>query len=191
MIVTEKPSRFRQVAPWVSLVARLILGLGLLVAGARKIFDLGQSVIAVQAYEFPIPDWLETTIGYGLPVFEIVLGLAIVAGLMTRWTGLIGGLSMLAYIAGIASAWARGLDIDCGCFTPGGAILTGNAIQGYIEDIIRDIGFTIAAAWLVVFPASRFSLDTWLRLSEPLDPDDSDDTGDPGKSGNPEAPKGA
>jgi uncharacterized membrane protein YphA (DoxX/SURF4 family) len=149
------------------LVARLIAGGALLVAGLLKIGDLPQSVVAVRAYEFPVPAPLEAFLGYALPAGEIVLGLAIVAGLFTRWTALLGALAYLAYISAIISAWARGLNIDCGCFTPGGAILTPGVKAKYAQEIARDLGLLVCAVWLVVVPASRFSVDNWLR--SPLD----------------------
>jgi uncharacterized membrane protein YphA (DoxX/SURF4 family) len=134
----------------------------LVFAGAIKLFDLRQSVIAVQAYQFPIPETWETILGYGLPVVEVLLGLAILAGLFTRWTALLAGLALVAYIAAISSAWARGLNIDCGCLTPGGILLTKDAKLGYALDIARDLGLLIIAAWLVRFQAPRWSLDAWL-----------------------------
>ena len=164
--IAPTPSRFEQVRPWIGLAARAILGGVLVVAGGMKIFDLKQSVIAVQAYEFPIPDWMESVIGHGLPVVEILLGLAILTGLATRWSALLGGLMMVVYIAGIASAWARGLSIDCGCLTPGGW-LDATQKTKYAEDIARDIGLIACAVWLMIWPGTRFSLDGWLHPEEP------------------------
>lgn len=153
---------FQLIQPWVSLVARLILGGCFLVAGLLKITDLHQSVIAVAAYDFPISYDMETFLGYALPIVEILLGLVILIGLFTRLSALLGGLLQLAYIGIIISVWARGMSIDCGCFTPGG-ILDDDQKTQYVEDIVRDTGFLLCAAWLVVFPKSRVSLDSWLR----------------------------
>jgi uncharacterized membrane protein YphA (DoxX/SURF4 family) len=124
--------------------------------------DLAQSVIAVKGYQFPIPPVLETTLGYALPIVEILVGLVIVAGLFRRWGAAIGGVFMLAYIGVIISAWARGLTIDCGCFTPGGMLAPGQA-TAYAQDILRDSGFLVCAVWLVIRPESPWSLDGWLR----------------------------
>jgi uncharacterized membrane protein YphA (DoxX/SURF4 family) len=144
------------------LVARLIIGGALLIAGLLSIVNLRRSVVKVQAYELPIPEFLVTLIGYCLPVVEIVVGAAILAGFLTRWTAAIGGFLMIVYIAGIASAWARGLNIDCGCFTPGGMLEPGQDTK-YLTDIVRDIGFLACSVWLVIFPTSRISIDSWIR----------------------------
>lgn len=161
----NEPSSRTKVLPWVSFAARLILGGGLLVAGLRKIVDLPQSVLAVRAYEFPISDAMESFLGNALPIVEILLGLLILVGLFPRWTALLGGLSMLAYITVIISAWARGLSIDCGCFTPGGFLGPDQKTQ-YGIDIARDLGFLVCAVWLVVLPASRLSLGAWMQSSQ-------------------------
>jgi len=154
------------VIKWISLVARLILGGSLLIAGLLKIPDLAKSVTAVKAYELPLPAALITVIGYLLPIFEIVLGAVIIAGLFTRWTAALGGLVMIVFIAGIASAWIRGLSIDCGCYTGGGLLLPGQKTK-YLQDILRDVGFLICAVWVVVWPKSRFAVDDWIAGATP------------------------
>ena len=147
-------------------MARLILGGVLLVAGILTIMDLDQSIVAVKAYDFPISDSLEIFLGYALPIVEIVMGLIIVSGMLTRWSAMLGGLMMIAYIAAISSAWVRGLNIDCGCLTPGGVLDPGQGTK-YLQDILRDIGFLICAVWLVIFPTSPVSLDSW--IASPVD----------------------
>jgi len=153
---------------WVTLVARVIIGASLLYAGLLKIGNLPKSVTAVRAYELPWPDWMIHAIGYSLPIIEIVLGAALIVGLFTRWMAVLGALAMIVYIIGIASAWARGLDIDCGCFTPGGALPPGQEPK-YLEDILRDIGFLICGVWTVLFPDGRFSVDRWIAGPAPDD----------------------
>jgi uncharacterized membrane protein YphA (DoxX/SURF4 family) len=147
-----------------SLAARLILGGALLGAGMLKITDVEQSVIAVRAYDFPLSDALVSLIGHVQPAAEVLLGLVILAGFLTRWSGLVGGVVMCAFIAAIASVWVRGIAIDCGCFTPGG-LLTDDQETAYLRDILRDVGFLACAVWLVIFPRSRFSVDAWVGAS--------------------------
>ena len=60
------------------------------------------------------------TVGHLLPVLEVVVGLCLVLGLLTRGAAVVSALLFVAFIVGIASAWARGLQIDCGCFGGGG-----------------------------------------------------------------------
>jgi hypothetical protein len=58
--------------------------------------------------------------------------------------------------------WARGLTIDCGCFGGGGQVAKGQT--HYLREILRDLGFFVLAAWLMVFPRGKFALDRWLGL---------------------------
>src|SRR4249919_3186664 len=139
---------------WSSLAARLALGGVLVVAGALKVSDPNAAIRAVTAYQL-LPSDLATLVGYGLPFFEIMLGLLLVVGLATRASAATAGVLMAVFIAGVASAWARGLSIDCGCFGGGGA----TADPQYVPEILRDLLFVGLATWLVAFPASRWALD--------------------------------
>ena len=147
------------------MVARLVLGGSLLYAGAIKLPDMKRSVIAVQAYELPLPGWATQFIGYALPVGEVLLGAVIVAGIFTRWTALLGVLLMAVFIIGIASAWARGLNIDCGCFTPGG-VLADDVKTKYLEDILRDVGFIACGVFAMIYPKSPIAVDKWIAGSD-------------------------
>ena len=143
--------------PLISTLARVVLGAVLLVAGALKVSDPETSVQAVKAYEL-LPSSLETAVGWGLPFFEIGLGLLLVLGFGTRFAAVVAGALMAVFIAGVASAWARGLAIDCGCFGGGGQVAPGDT--AYLQEILRDVGLLALAAWLVLFPHSKWSLET-------------------------------
>jgi hypothetical protein len=58
----------------------------------------------------------------------------------------------------IVSAWARGLQIDCGCFSKGGE-LTGGRTAEYGLEILRDVGFLVLAGILLVKPRTKYSVD--------------------------------
>lgn len=149
---------FRGSAPqvWISTVLRLGLAGVLLWSGGAKVAEPKQAVMAVQAYEI-LPTGLGEFVGYALPLFELALGLALLLGVATRISAVVGGALMTAFVVGVASAWARGLSIDCGCFGGGGAVAEGEA--NYLPVLLRDAGFAAMAAWLVVFPETRWALD--------------------------------
>ena len=98
-----QPRRFDDLAPWISTVARLVVGGVLLVAGALKVIDPRSSVAAVRAYEM-VPTWLERPIGWGLPFLEVGLGLLLVAGLFTRIAAAVSGLLFIAFLIAVVSA---------------------------------------------------------------------------------------
>jgi len=140
----------------IGLLARLTLGVVLIVAGALKVTSPAVSARAIRAFQI-LPYDFAGYVGYALPVVEILVGLLLVTGLFTRLSAAVGGLLMLAFIIGIGSAWARGLTIDCGCFGGGGTI--GAAQTQYGRDILRDAGLAACGAWLVVRPRTAYSLD--------------------------------
>jgi len=142
--------------PWVRTVVRVGLGVVWIVAGALKVGDPAQSVAAVRAYEL-LPDTLAQLLGWALPYLEMLLGVVLVSGLFTRWAAALSFLLQLAFVVGLLQAWARGLSIDCGCFSAGGQVAPD--ATNYLPDLIRDIVFLAAAAWLFLRPVTRLSLD--------------------------------
>ena len=111
------------------------------VAGALKLPDPAGSVRAVRAYDL-LPESAVTVVGHGLPVLELVIGLLLLAGLLTRPASVVSALLLVAFIVGIASAWARGLEIECGCFGGGGT--KEGASAAYPWEIARDLGLLAA-----------------------------------------------
>ena len=149
-------AKFDIYQPWITLLARLILGGVLLVAGALKVGNLQKSAMAVRAYEL-LPTAIANFLGYVLPWLEIGLGLLLILGVAVSISGLFGAIIMFAFIIAIAQAWARGLSIDCGCFGGGGPIDPSQT--KYLSEIIRDIGLFGVGIFLYYFPKGRFALD--------------------------------
>jgi uncharacterized membrane protein YphA (DoxX/SURF4 family) len=171
--------RVRKALPWVTTVARLVVAGVLIVAGWLKIGNPALSVRAVEAYEL-LPGSVATVVGHGLPILEIVIGVLLVVGLLTRAAGIVSALLMLAFVIGIAAAWARGLRIDCGCFGGGGQLAAGQEPE-YPMEIARDFGIFLLAGWVALRPPGRFALDSALGLApdrEPYERYDDDDEGD-------------
>ena len=149
-------NKFKTYQPWLTLLARLILGGVLLAAGALKIGNLQKSAMAVRAYEM-LPVELANFLGYALPWIEIGIGLLLIVGASVKICGLLGAFTMLAFIIAISQAWARGLSIDCGCFGGGGTIDPEET--KYLSEIIRDIGLLAMGVFLYYFPKGKLSLD--------------------------------
>jgi uncharacterized membrane protein YphA (DoxX/SURF4 family) len=143
----------------IGLLARLVLGGVVLAAGLLKVAQPETSARAVRAYQL-LPFDVAGYVGYALPILEIAVGIMLVVGLFTRVNAVIGGVLMVAFVIGIASAWARGLSIDCGCFGHGGTIAA--AQTQYPQEIARDVGLLACAAWLAVRPHTAYGLDRLL-----------------------------
>lgn len=153
-------------------VVRLGLAAVWLVSGGLKAFDPAQSYLAVAAYDV-LPAGLVSPVATVLPFVELALGLLLVVGLGTRAVAVASAALLVLFIAGVAQAWARGLAIDCGCFGGGGAVAPGET--RYPQEIARDIGFLLLAAWLIIRPRSLFAADSALRprAEQPDTPEDS------------------
>jgi uncharacterized membrane protein YphA (DoxX/SURF4 family) len=149
-------SRLDPVAPVISTLARLLLAGVLLVAGGLKAADPQTAVQAVRAYRL-LPSSLQSPIGWGLPFFEIALGLLLAVGIFPRIVSSVSAALLVVFIAAVSSAAARGLSIDCGCFGGGGTVAPGKT--KYVSEIIRDVALLILASWLIWRPRSRFSLE--------------------------------
>jgi uncharacterized membrane protein YphA (DoxX/SURF4 family) len=120
------------------------------------VIDPQSSVAAVRAYRL-LPSSLVTIVGWGLPFAEIALGVLLLAGVATRLVAVASAVFLLVFIAAVASAAARGLSIDCGCFGGGGDVAPGQT--AYATEIVRDVGLLLLAVWLVWQPRSRLTLD--------------------------------
>ena len=148
-----------------AVLARLLVGGVWIVAGALKLPDPAGSVRAVRAYQL-LPEAVVPLVGHALPVVEVVVGVALVVGLLTRAMGVVSALLMLAFVVGIAAAWARGLRIDCGCFGGGG--YDADATAAYPWEIARDTGL-LALSLLVAVVRPRLAVDRLLFRDAPAD----------------------
>ncbi|MFX1758124.1 MauE/DoxX family redox-associated membrane protein [Rhodococcus sp. Q1] len=151
---------------WVGLVstlARFGLAAVWLVSGWVKFSDPTQTVVAVRAYHILPTDWVRPFAAV-FPVLELVLGLVLLVGLATRPAAFLSALGLVALVAAIASAWARGLSIDCGCFG-GGGVVEGVDGRDYAIEIARDVGFLAMSMWLIVRPRTWFALGPGSRMS--------------------------
>ena len=146
--------------PWLATAARLLLGAVLVVAGALKMPDPAAAVRAVRAYQL-LPEGLVGPIAFGLPVLEIAIGLALLAGVFVRTAALATAVLMAVFSLAVGSAWARGLQIDCGCFGGGGQVAAGRT--AYPGEVARDVGLLLVALALARWPASRLALGGHLQ----------------------------
>lgn len=145
----------RSVLPIVGLAVRVAAAAIWLVAGAVKVADLEQFHVQVRLYQL-LPHALEAPFAYALPFVELLLGLYLLAGLLTRWAGILGSVLMLAFLIAQAQAWARGLSFDCGCF---GALAR---TQVGAATIARDAALALPSLLMALRPARLLSLDSRL-----------------------------
>jgi uncharacterized membrane protein YphA (DoxX/SURF4 family) len=158
------------VREWLGTVARLVTGGVWIWAALLKLPNPDESVLAVRAYQL-LPGDSATPVGHLLPVLEVVVGACLVLGLLTRGAAIFSGLLFIAFIVAIASVWARGITIDCGCFGAGG--YDADAASQYPWEIARDVGLLGLSAYLLWQGRTRLALDNLLfpKRTEAVDPD--------------------
>ncbi|WP_045876012.1 MauE/DoxX family redox-associated membrane protein [Pseudofrankia sp. DC12] len=188
LLVGGAPPHWGRVA---STLLRVGLGVLWLVAGSLKAGDADGMVRSVRAFRI-LPEALVHPVAYAVPFVEIALGVLLLLGLAVRAGALLSCLLLAVYIGAIASAAARGLHIECGCFSKGGD-LAKNAPTHYTSELVRDSLLLLASVLLTVWPHGYLTLDRLLfgpaaddrpAASSDLDDDwddaswDDDDRGD-------------
>ncbi len=160
--------RSRGTLSWAGLVARLVVGGVWIWAGSIKLPDPEASVTAVRAYQL-LPPSLADGVGRVLPMLEVVVGAALVLGLLARFVGVLSALMQLAFIIGIVSVWTRGIAINCGCFGDGGP--DPDAFGKYPWEIARDTGLLLLSVLVVLLRRTPLALDNLLFPHHPEDRD--------------------
>lgn len=126
---------------WLRLILHWLFGGVFVYAGALKAWDPAAFVMDVRSFELLHDPWA-AWLAMSLPWLEIFAGLAVITGVLRAGGLLVLNTSLLAFLAAILSAWARGLDIQCGCF--GG----GAGTSDYIELVVRDVALLALGLWL-------------------------------------------
>ena len=107
-----------KVTRWIPILLRLLVGGLFVYTGIKKAIDPTAFFKAIENYQI-LPHAATVMVAFFLPYLELFSGMALIfkrlyAGALALLTGM-----MLIFIVAIISAWARGLDIDCGCFGSG------------------------------------------------------------------------
>ena len=158
--------------PYPTLVSRLVLGVIFFLSGLTKLGVAGAFAATINSYELSLPQGLVQAMAVGLPVIEIGLVVWLLSGLFLRVSALLSGIIMMVFLVAVMQAWARGLDINCGCFAGPDGNPLGLALVGMLgpvgtwlqnekagpEAIARDTVFLLMAVHIFFVP-SIFSLD--------------------------------
>lgn len=104
---------------WFLWLLALAVAATFVVASLDKIANPGDFAQSVYRYRL-LPLALLHPFALTLPWLELVAGLALLLPWLRRGAALLCALMSLMFIAALGLALARGLDINCGCFTAGG-----------------------------------------------------------------------
>lgn len=124
---------------YLALAARLAVAAVFILAALPKIQDPVAFEASVEAFgivEGSFSSWIALI----LPWLEMVIGVGLLAPQIRRGSALIAIGLLLLFIGLHASAWARGLDISCGCY---GQSETEDS-PNYLFLILRNSGLLLA-----------------------------------------------
>lgn len=95
---------------------RIIIGVVLIVAGSQKIGDFQVFAKDISNYRL-LPESLTGLVASTVPWFELLVGGLLVVGWQTQTAAFSAVFLFLGFEIFVLSALARGLDVECGCFT--------------------------------------------------------------------------
>jgi uncharacterized membrane protein YphA (DoxX/SURF4 family) len=127
------------------LIGRLVVSAAFILAALPKIQDPAAFAVSVEGYRIVTAN-LAMWIALALPWLELVTGFGILIPQIRRGSALVIALLLIAFIALHASAWARGLDINCGCFNAHESDKT----TDYLWLILRNIGLLTACIFVLI-----------------------------------------
>lgn len=138
-------------SPILTLLCRLLVGGVFIYASLDKLVHPQAFAQAIYHYRL-LPLSLLHQFAIVLPMVELVVGVSLIAGIQQRGAALIAMLLNLIFIAALASALARNLDISCGCFHTDGGHAVGLTL------IWRDLILLIACFPILFSTESRWGL---------------------------------
>lgn len=122
--------------PPLAYLARAIVGIALIAAGTVKAIHPGTFVSDIWSYRLLPEDWAPWIAAF-LPWLEIVAGAALVTNRQRDGARVIAALLLVVFLAALTQAWARELDIACGCFGGAAPVNAGGANYAWL--ITRDL----------------------------------------------------
>jgi len=143
LFVTDKRSH-RNWIRYAFLLSRLLLGGIFIYASYDKIIHPVPFAEIIYNYQI-LPDVLVNPASLFLPWLELLVGLSLLLGIWLSGAVLISNLLLMVFFSTLVFNMARGLDIDCGCFTVSGSTSSGGHMLWYL---FRDGLFLFVAVFL-------------------------------------------
>ncbi len=140
-----RPDPSNEKGPAVTRLARFFLGGLLVYASIDKILNPAAFAEVVFNYRI-LPDDLINLTAILLPPFELVLGVLLLLGHWLAGGVLLSSSVLSVFFLSVAFNLARGLNVDCGCFTSSSASASQAEMIWYV---VRDALFLVPAFYLL------------------------------------------
>lgn len=137
---------------YLTLAVRLFVGGLFIYASYYKIVVPADFARSIWYYHM-VPGNLINLMAIILPWLEFVCGLTLILGIWYRGSVVWINLMTLMFMIALATAYARGISIDCGCFKAGAA--SSNSAR---DTLIRDVGLLLLTLQLLFSRSKKFML---------------------------------
>jgi len=136
----------------INLVIRLFVGGLFVTTGISKIIDPVLFAKEISNYDM-LPNFFINLFAIILPWIELIVGIFFAFGIRVRANMLLIAGMLLMFNFAVAVAWARGLNINCGCFSSIAKETVG------IGKLSENFVMFAALIFMFFFPDNRFSLE--------------------------------
>lgn len=136
---------------YLNLIVRLFLGVFFLLAAIGKAAEPALFAKEIANYAI-VPEPMINLVALFLPWTELVVSIFLIFGIRLKSSAAITSILLIIFIIAVGSAMARGLDINCGCFS--------QKIQ-YVgwPKILENTGLLLLALYLFFFPAKKLTIE--------------------------------
>lgn len=150
---------------------RIILGAIFIYASVNKLFNAEEFAKAIKNYDM-MPLGVINMLAIILPYVEFITGILLVTGIYKKGSSAIAILSLFVFLIALTTAFARGLDINCGCFSLENTSSKSDILTRIIEDI-----FMLAVAIIVfIFSDKSQTAEEKIELKENIEPNISQES---------------
>lgn len=130
---------------------RIIVGGFFIYASLDKLMNQEEFAKAIYNYKF-LPTGLINIFAIVLPYLELITGLLLIAGIYLRGSSMLIAIMLVMFIIALTQAYARGLDINCACFSLENPDQKSDIFNRIIEDIL------LLAATIIIYTKSKIIL---------------------------------
>lgn len=123
-------------------ILRLIVGGVFIYASLDKLMNQEEFSKAIYNYKF-LPSVFINIFAVVIPWIELLAGLFLILGIYKRGSSFLIAFLLIIFIIALVQAYARGLDIDCACFSLESSGQKSDILVRIIEDIFLLIATSI------------------------------------------------
>lgn len=130
------------------IILRLIVGGFFVFASFDKLMNQEAFSRAIYNYKF-LPDVFINIFAIIIPYLELIAGLLLMAGIFKRGSSFLISFMLVIFIIALSQAYAKGLDINCGCFSLETVGQKSDILLRIVEDIL------LLAASILIYIKSK------------------------------------